>query len=337
MASVELKSTQFRKEREANWRELERLIKKAGKRGVGSLEADELTQLPILYNGALSSLSVARSVSLDRGLLNYLENLATRGYFCVYAARGSTLGTVWRFFTTDLPEAVRQARWMVLLAAGMMFLGFLTGYILVQQSPDWYFSFMPDHLASGRTPLSATEDLRDVLYNFDNSKKAWLSVFASYLFAHNATVGILAFSLGFAFGIPVIVILFVNGTMLGSFVALYESRGLGPDIWAWLSIHGSTELLAIVLCAAAGLVIGRAVAFPGRKTRLQSLSRNGASAARIVVGALIMFLIAGLLEGFARQLVSDIHLRFAIGAAMLALWAVYFTLSGRRTSDGQGD
>jgi hypothetical protein len=42
-----------------------------------------------------------------------------------------------------------------------------------------------------------------------------------------------------------------------------------------------------------------------------------------------MLFVAGLLEGFARQLVTDITARYAIGGVMLVFWLTYFTLCGR--------
>src|SRR5262245_62098411 len=65
-AELVLKSSQFRKGREDSWRELETLVSKVERRSVRSLSLDELQRLPILYRAALSSLSVARTIALDR-------------------------------------------------------------------------------------------------------------------------------------------------------------------------------------------------------------------------------------------------------------------------------
>ena len=70
-----LRSVAFRKEREATWRELEQLIELTNKKRLTALSAEQLARLPHLYRAALSSLSVARSISLDRALTDYLESL----------------------------------------------------------------------------------------------------------------------------------------------------------------------------------------------------------------------------------------------------------------------
>jgi hypothetical protein len=78
------RSVQFRKEREDRWLELESLVDRVEKKGPRSLSPGEMTRLPTLYRSCVSSLSVARAISLDRSLLEYLESLVCRSYLCVY-------------------------------------------------------------------------------------------------------------------------------------------------------------------------------------------------------------------------------------------------------------
>src|SRR6195256_3460430 len=103
MESAVLKSTQFRREREPSWRELETLLEKLRKGSPRSLTPHELTRLPTLYRGALSSLSVARSISLDQSLLAYLESLANRAYFQIYGPRTTLLRVVIDFAMRGFP------------------------------------------------------------------------------------------------------------------------------------------------------------------------------------------------------------------------------------------
>ena len=82
-----LKSSEFRRGREQGWSALELLLDRAERRGVKALRPAELEQLPLLYRSALSSLSVARAIALDRHLLLYLEDLALRAFLVVYGPR----------------------------------------------------------------------------------------------------------------------------------------------------------------------------------------------------------------------------------------------------------
>ena len=100
-----------------------------------------------------------------------------------------------------------------------------------------------------------------------------LATFAASLFSHNARIGILAFALGFVAGLPTLFLLFYNGLVLGAFAALYHARGLGVDIWGWLLPHGVTELLAVVLCGAAGFLLAHGLVFPGARPRHRQPAR----------------------------------------------------------------
>src|SRR6185369_6097951 len=63
-APRQMRSVEFRKEREATWQALEALIATADKDGLRTLGAEQLARLPHLYRATLSSLSVARRISL---------------------------------------------------------------------------------------------------------------------------------------------------------------------------------------------------------------------------------------------------------------------------------
>ncbi len=329
---VALKSYEFRREREATWRELEALVAAAESNGVKSLLPEQKLRLPTLYRATLSSLSVARAISLDRNVVEYLESLSARAYFCVYGARSNPLKAIGRFFARRFPDAVRAARWPVLVSFLCMFAGFAVGFWLTTADAEWFYTFVSADMASGRTPTATTEELRQALFAGTARGPETLNLFATFLFTHNAKIGLLCFALGFAFGVPVALLLFYNGAVLGAFAALFAGRGLSVELWGWILIHGGTEFLAVVLCGAAGLVLGGALAFPGRHSRLANMAIRGRSAAVIAIGAVAMFLIAGVLEGFARQLVHDTAPRYAVAVVMVAFWAVYFTRTGREVA-----
>ncbi len=330
MSAGDLKSTSFRREREPGWRRLEALLEKARAGGLAKLETSELLSLPILYRASLSSLSVARSISLDQNVVRYLEGLAGRAYLLVYGGRSNALAEIGRFLRYSLPRAVRAAGGYIALSAFVMGLGVFIGYVLTYANADWYYSFISDSRASGRGPGTETEALREILFRNGRSTEQTLSAFASFLFSHNARIGMLAFALGFAFGVPTIVLLLINGLALGAITALYAGRGLAYEFLGWLLIHGATELTAIVLCGAGGLMLGAAVVFPGQHTRLVNLGRAGRRAAVIVIGAVVMFFVAALLEGFGRQLILDTPTRYLIAAATMLGWLWYALRAGRR-------
>lgn len=322
-----LNASRFRAAHEAEWARLDTLLKRIEKRSVRALSDDDLLALPLLYRATLSSLSVARETSLDRALIAYLEQLCARAYFQLYGVSGSAWRDLGRFFTQGWPGAVASLWRETLVMALLTVLGAVVAYALVRADPSWYYGIIPEGLAGGRDPAASAESLRATLYH---SKQDGLGIFASFLFGHNAQIAIFAFALGFAFVVPTALLILYNGLMLGAMIAVFADKGLGPNFCAWLAIHGTTEMFAIVISGAAGMRIGTAIAFPGQRTRMAALVAAGRIAAIAVAGVVLMLGVAAILEGIGRQVVTSDGLRAGIGLAMLAAWLVYYYGLGRR-------
>lgn len=324
-------ATRFRAAHAAEWERLDDLVTRIEKRSLRALDDDEILALPLLYRTTLSSLSVARETSLDGGLIAYLEALSTRAYFQIYGVPTSAWTQFRGFLSRGWPDAVRGLWIETLAALAFTLVGVIVGYLLVAHDPTWFYGIVPRELASGRDPAASAATLRAVLYG--NEDKG-LATFATALFTHNSQVAIFAFALGFAFGAPTVLLLVYNGLMLGAFFQIYVAKGLGVALGGWLVIHGSTEIFAIVLSGAAGFRIGTAIAFPGRRSRMDAAVQAGRQGALVMGGTVVMLLVAGLLEGIGRQTVNADAARYAIGVAALAGWCTYFYLTRRRTADG---
>ncbi len=322
LAEPELKSVRFRREREGDWRRLERLLKRLEREPASRLSDEDLLAIPVLYRATLSALSVARETSLDRSLLDYLESLSARAYFLVYGARPSLRSRLGRFFVHDWPLAARTLWRESALSGAIMALGVAVAAWLVVSDPDWFFGFVPRQYAEGRDPTASTAALRAVLYQHAPRGEV-LQLFAAYLFTHNAQIAILAFALGFAFGVPTALLVFSNGCILGALATVYATHGLLVPLGGWLLIHGVTELLATALSGAAGFRIGWALAFPGERTRMEAAADAGRQAATLMGGVLVMLLVAGVLEGVGRQLITSDIARYGVAALTAIGWGAY--------------
>jgi uncharacterized membrane protein SpoIIM required for sporulation len=327
-----LRSDRFRMDREADWQRLEAIVTRMEKGRLRRISDEDLLALPGLYRTVASSLSIARETSLDAATLSYLEALVQRAWFVVYGPRSSLAEWLRGFLGGGWSAAVRAIWLDIVVALAVMVAGVAVGWLLVAHDPEWYFSLMSREMAGPRVPGASAQALRGTL--FGDAKQDGMSVFAAQLFSNNAQVSILAFALGFAFGIPTLLLLIQNLALLGAMAWLYNGAGLLLDFAGWISVHGTTELFAILLAGAAGLHIGRALAFPGDRSVLQATAEAGRRSAVVMTGVVLMLVVAALLEGFARQLVDDTFGRFAIGGFMLAAWCAYFFAfrgnSGRR-------
>ncbi|MCC6926872.1 stage II sporulation protein M [Novosphingobium sp.] len=329
-----LRSDRFRQDREGDWKRLEAIVTRMEKGRLRRIADEDVLALPVLYRTVASSLSVARETSLDAATLAYLESLVQRAWFLVYGPRTTLWSWLGRFFGGEWGRAVRSIWREMAVALLLMIAGTVIGWQLCLHDPDWYYALFP---ADGdpRVPGASAAELKEVL--FGNQGQEGLSVFAASLFSHNAGVAILCFALGFAFGIPPLLLLIQNTTLLGAMLWLHDDKGLLIDLIGWLSIHGTTELFAILLSGAAGLHVGRSMAFPGDRSVLEAAAAAGQRAAVVMAGVVFMLVCAGMLEGLGRQLINDTTQRLVVGYTILAFWLAYFFLFRRvpATSDAE--
>ncbi len=322
VAAAALRSDRFRQERESDWKRLEAIVSRIETGRLRAVTDADLLALPVLYRTVASSLSIARETSLDAATLAYLESLVQRAWFQVYGPRRSLGGWLRGFLEGGLSAAVRGLGLDLLIAFAVMVAGAAAGYALAAQDPQWYHALVSGAATDVRVPGASAAVLRGTL--FGQTGQDGLSAFAAYLFSHNAQIAILAFALGFAFGIPSLLLLIQNTAALGAMLWLFHDQALLVELVGWLSVHGTTELFAILLAGGAGLHIGRALAFPGELAVLEAAACAGRRAATVMAGVVLMLVIAALLEGFARQLIDHTPGRLAVGAGMLAFWCAYF-------------
>lgn len=322
IATAFLRSDRFRLEREGDWTRLEMILIRMEKGHVRRLTDEDLLALPTLYRTAASSLSVARETSLDAATLAYLEQLVQRAWFQVYGPRQGFSSWMRSFLLGGWSRSIRAIWLDISISLFVSITGTIVGWLLCAQSAEWYYRLVPTNLADARVPGASREQLLETLKT--ETEATGLSTFAAQLFSNNAGVAILAFALGFAFGIPSLMLMVSNFAMLGAFLWLFSSQDLTLEITAWLSVHGTTELFAILLSGAAGLHIGRSMAFPGNKPILTAMSEAGRRSAMVMVGVVIMMVFAALLEAFPRQLVDGETNRLLIGGAFLLAWIAYF-------------
>jgi uncharacterized membrane protein SpoIIM required for sporulation len=327
LEAAALRSDRFRLEREGDWRRLDDIVTRLEKGRTREIADEDIAELPALYRTAASSLAVARETSLDKATLAYLEGLVLRAWYQVYGPRRGFVAWLRQFLGGGWARGVRELWLDICIALAAMIAGTIAGWGLVARDQDWYYALVPMELGGGaRAPGATREALAETLKV--ESETGGLSGFAAYLFYNNASVSIMVFALGFAFGVPSLMLLVHNMALLGAMLWLYHSVGLLPDFLAWLAVHGTTELSAILLAGAAGLHVGRQMAFPGQRSIMQATAAAGRRAGVVMVGVVIMLIFAALLEAFPRQLAGT-QTRTAIGLGMAFFWLLYFALSGR--------
>lgn len=328
---LRLKSQKFREARQGDWRALNAALDRVDRQGLGGFSVEEILNLPLLYRSAMSSLSMAQSISLDRNMVTYLQALCARAYVTVYGPQTRIKDILSGFFARDWPRGVRRLWPEIAMSIVIFLVGIVAGWMICAHDSSWYANFVGG-MSEGRTPSASAEVLRKTLEH--SPKDAMLSPFAVFLMTHNTGVAISAFAFGIVFGIPTFALTLYTGLQMGAMLWLFASKGLGIEFAAWLSIHGTTEMSAFIIAGACGFHIARRMMFPGDLSRRAALASAGKLTGTAMIGVALMLTVAGCLEGIGRQTITEPALRFAIGGVMLTLWLLFYIFVGRSKADG---
>lgn len=320
----------FLTERRPVWDQLDQLLDRADR---VELSRDETQELVSLYRRTCSDLNRARSHTANPEILGHLNQLTGRAYRFIYRAGHET--RVWPAFvklvTREIPSAFRRERLAVLIAASAFSLGTLFGALAVLFDPSNAERLIPAMFFS-ESPKERVEKIEKDEERIGNVEEALF--FGASLYTHNIRVAFLAFSLGALTIVLGLWILFYNGIILGAIATMYVLDDVAVFFVAWVGPHGALEIPAIIFGGAAGILAGRALLMPGNLTRGASLRRVLPSIWRIMTGAALVLVLAGLIEGgFSQFSAKTVPYSLKIGIAALLFFGLNIWLFLRRTDE----
>ncbi|HEY0371079.1 MAG TPA: stage II sporulation protein M [Thermoanaerobaculia bacterium] len=320
----------FLAERRSVWDDLDRMLNKADAVELSRTEMHELVEL---YRRTCSDLNRARSYTANPEVIGHLNQLTGRAYRFIYRAAHETpvWGTFVKLVTREIPAAFRRERAAVLFAAAAFIAGALFGSIAILVDPTNGERLVPQAFFT-ESPRERVEKIERNEERIDDVEKAL--VFGASLYTHNIKVAFLAFSLGALTILLGVVILFYNGVILGAIGTMYVLDDVSVFFFAWVGPHGALELPAIIFGGAAGLVVGRALLMPGDLTRGASLRRVLPSVWRMIIGACLTLVFAGLIEGsFSQFSAKTVPYPLKIAVAILLFAGLMAYLFLRRTHE----
>jgi uncharacterized membrane protein SpoIIM required for sporulation len=288
------------------------------------LSFEELRELARLYRVTSARLAILRSRNRDPEAIRYLNSLCVRAYTHLQVSRPRA-PEIRGFFLNQFPRTLAATARLQLLVALLMLAGALIAGAVVSSNPAALGAFIPASMYSPVT-LQRLADSAQERADFLGHARLDLglkSVFSASLFVHNTKVGLLAFTTGILAGIPTLILVLYNGSILGAFIWIFSRDSNWPLFWAWLLPHAIPELLAVTLCSAGGLVIAKAVVAPGRQGVAAALQQAASPALQLVCAAVPLFVAAAGLESFLRESTLSSATRFATAAGAVAAIAAY--------------
>jgi uncharacterized membrane protein SpoIIM required for sporulation/uncharacterized RDD family membrane protein YckC len=314
------------------WGEFQVLADRAARHGLDSFASSELPEFAARYREVAADLARARTYGVDDTTLQHLERLAAAGHNALYRDERGTWGRVWEVLARECPAAIRQARGYIALACLAFLLPAGAGYLLMREQPALALELLPEVMieradagverrAEGRRYVDVAVEDRPLL--------------ASGIITGNVRVAITCFAGGIFLGIGSFVLLGFNGLLIGATAGHVANRGLLGYLLEFILGHGLLELFAIWVAGAAGFLLGRSVVAPGDLSRGDALVLSGRDAVRMVGGAAVLLVVAGLIEGFVSAGGGDVTFRAAASVGSLAFLADYLLYGGVGRAGGQ--
>jgi uncharacterized membrane protein SpoIIM required for sporulation len=320
----------FLADRRPVWDSLDSLLVRAEEVELSRGETQELVEL---YRRTCSDLNRARSQTANPEILGHLNQLTGRAYRFIYRAGHET--EAWpafvRLLTREIPAAFRRERMAIGIAAAAFLLGMLFGSMAVLIDPANGERLVPSAFFT-ESPKEHVNKIERGDERIANVEDALL--FGASLYTHNIQVSFLVFALGALTIVFGIVLLFYNGVILGAVGTLYVLDDVSLFFFAWVGPHGALELPAIIFGGAAGLLVGRALLMPGSLSRGASLRRVLPSVWRIMIGAALTLICAGIIEGsFSQFSAKTIPYALKISVAVLLFLGLTTYLFLRRAEE----
>ncbi len=294
-----------------------------GSRGASRLSASEIDELVRLYQRTSSHLSYVRTYYRDPALTARLTGLVATAGAIVYGTRPKSLRAFGRFFTRTFPGALWHNRRFVGVAALLFYLPAIAIGAWLANSDKAVEAIGP--------PALREAYLNEDFESYYSSKPA--SEFAAQVTTNNIQVGFLAFAGGVFLCVPTAFLLVFNGANLGVPAGLFAAAGQSDKFYGLILPHGLLELTAVVIAGSAGLRLGWSLIDPGDRPRRVALIEEGRRSVVLVLGLVVTFVVAGLIEGFVTGSPLPTFARVGIGVLAEIAFLLYAVVLGREAAD----
>jgi uncharacterized membrane protein SpoIIM required for sporulation len=276
--------------RELDWQRLNTLLRQVEKRGIQSLQADEIRNLASLYRSVSADLARMQTHPVSQSLKQDLQALTVRSYNQIYqGSHHQEWQAILTFYQWGFSAAMQKSFIYIALATGIFL-----GAALVA----WWFSWQDPAFLSLIVPESLIAQVRDRGELWMGSIVGVEPLASSTIMQNNLSVSFAAIGGGITAGLFTVYLLAYNGLILGAVATLVGQNHLAYPFWAFVFPHGSLELPAIFLAGGAGLLLAKALLFPGRYRRADALLYYGRQAAELLYGIVPLLIMAGIIEGF---------------------------------------
>lgn len=324
-----MKQRIFEEQAEPRWTAFAKCVAKLDRTRPTRLGATEqlgLDEFPARYLEICRDLAVATERRYSPRLIDRLNRLALDGHRLLYIKDPNIGPKIVRFVAVGFPRRVRSEWIAMALATALFVIPGLIVWGLVLSFPELVYSVMDGVQVRN---FEAMYDPSAPHIGSNRPSADDVQMFGFYIL-NNIGIAFRAFAGGLIAGTGSVLVLVMNGVLLGAVAAHITHLGFEQTFFSFVIGHGAFELTAIVISGAAGLRLGWSIVSPGACSRLTSLRLAAREAIDLVYGVFGMLVIAAVLEAFWSSKSSLApELKYAVGAGLWAFVILYLMLAGR--------
>ena len=273
--------------------------------------ASDFTQL-------VDDLAYAKTFYPTSNVTRYINKQAGDIYLDIYRNRKEESNRLITFWKYDLPLTIRKHHRVLLFSFVLFLVFFAIGYFLSSQDESIARNFFGEGYVN--TTIENIEKGNPFgIYEGGNPVLSWL-----HLMIHNIRVSFLMFVSGIFAGIPSMYLCAQNSVMLGIFDQFFAARGLGVQFWLVVFVHGTLEITALIVSAAAGLILGKSFLFTGTIDRLQSFKQGARDGVKVMIGLMPVFGLAAFFEGFITRLYNDLSVLTTLITSLSVVFVIWY-------------
>ncbi|MCU7815919.1 MAG: stage II sporulation protein M [Candidatus Thiodiazotropha sp. (ex Rostrolucina anterorostrata)] len=323
-----MRQQQFEAENQALWDEIAQLMDDLQRsRSKRRLLHTQHLGFPDRYRQLCNHYALARSRGFSPALIDQLHGLVLRGHRLLYRQQGGWRWRVLYFILGGFPRAVRRNRGYFALSLLFFLLPALLMGVGCYLQEDLIYTVMDENMvAQMETSYDPTNERPG--RSIERSSETDFTMFGYYIL-NNIGIGFRTFATGILLGVGTLFILLFNGLVIGGVAGHLSQLGYHETFWPFVSGHGAFELTAIVICGAAGLLLGHAVIAPGQRTRVQALREHAEESLQLVMGAALMLLAAAFIEAFWSSSTLQPTIKYSVATLLWLGVALYLMLMGR--------
>ena len=282
------------------------------------MPSDDPDEMARDFTQLVDDLAYAKTFYPSGKVTRFINTEASRIYLSIYKNRKEESNRLMTFWKYDLPLTVRKHHGVILFSFIVFLIFFAIGFFTSRQDPGVARDFFGDWYVD-KTQENIDNDNPFGIYEYGNSFLSWMGIMIN-----NIKVSLIMFTSGLFCAIPTLYKHAETSVMIGIFDQFFAERGLGLDFWLVVFVHGTLEITALIISAAAGIVLGKSFLFPGTIRRIDALKKGAKDGVKLMIGLMPVLALAAFFEGFITRLYNDVSILTTIIFSLSIIFVIWY-------------